>query len=91
MPFLRTSRYAHSELVETTTETGRAVSAVKLRRLPAPPSAPYTVDADDRVDLIAYQQFGDAPRFWHVADANSDLDARTLIEPGRVIAAPENP
>lgn len=90
MPFLRSSRYARVELVEATVG-GRTVTAVKLRRLPDPASAPYAVDAEDRVDTIAHRAYGDATRGWHVADANTELDARRLATPGRLIRRPEQP
>jgi hypothetical protein len=67
------------------------VAAVKLRRLPAPPAVDYTVDAQDRIDTIAQRRTGDGTRFWHVADANSELEARALAEPGRIIEVPEHP
>lgn len=91
MPFLPSSRYARTELVEVTTRDGRTVAAVKLRRLPDPPAAPYTVDAEDRLDTIAHAAYGDATRGWHVADANTELDARALATAGRTIRRPEQP
>ena len=42
------------------------------------------VQAGDRLDLLAQARTGDATQFWHVADANTALDGRTLVEtPGR--------
>ncbi|HEY5928104.1 MAG TPA: hypothetical protein VIV11_40735 [Kofleriaceae bacterium] len=63
---------------------------MKLRKLPEPQAVPYTVDDNDRVDLVAQRRYGEATRYWHVADANTELDARELCEPGRVITVPEH-
>jgi len=38
------------------------------------------VQAGDRLDLIAQDRVGDATQFWHIADANTALDSRTLVE-----------
>ena len=67
------------------------MTAVRLRRLPAPPGSPETVTAAaDRPDLIAERRLRDATRFWHVADANTELDARDLTRPvGRAVNVPE--
>ena len=32
----------------------------------------------DRLDLLAQARYGDDTRFWHIADANTALDARKL-------------
>lgn len=77
--FLDNSRYKNVATVETALATGETVVALKLRRLTPMAGAPRGVQAGDRLDLIAYEQHGDATRFWHVADANSALDSRTLV------------
>ena len=38
------------------------------------------MQSGDRLDLIAQARVGDATQFWHVADANTALDGRTLVE-----------
>lgn len=73
------SRYARTPVDTVTTARGRQVAAIRLRRLPDPPADPYTVKQDERLDLIAQRAFDDGTRFWHVADANSALEARTLV------------
>jgi nucleoid-associated protein YgaU len=88
MAFLNTSRYAAFPTVETPANGGRTVVAVTLRVLPPTEGDPYVVLENDRLDLIADRSYGDATRFWRIADANSELDARRLIEPGRVIDLP---
>ncbi|MGD9614573.1 MAG: hypothetical protein AB7H90_12215 [Alphaproteobacteria bacterium] len=76
--FLERSRYAKTPVDEVEI-AGRKVAAIRLRRLPSPPADPYVVRQGDRLDLIAQRQFGDGTRFWHIADANSALEARTLV------------
>jgi hypothetical protein len=73
------SRYARTPVDTVTTSRGRAVAAIRLRRLPDPPAEPYTVRQDERLDLIAQQRYDDGTTFWHIADANSALEARTLV------------
>ena len=77
--FADSSRYARIPVDTVTTTRGRAVAAIRLRRLPAPPADPYTVRQGDRLDLLAQQRFDDGTKFWHIADANSALEARTLV------------
>ena len=78
--FLANSRYAKVATVETTTSTGETVLALKLRRLPPVQGDAQVVQAGDRLDLIAQARVGDATQFWHVADVNTALDGRTLVE-----------
>jgi hypothetical protein len=78
--FLANSRYAKVPTVETTGSAGEVVRAVKLRPLTAVTGEPRTVMAGDRLDLIAHERSGDPSQFWHIADANSALDSRTLVE-----------
>lgn len=77
--FLPNSRYTNVATVDTVTGTGERVLALKLRRLDAVGGAARTVQAGDRLDLFAHAINGDATRFWHVADANTALDGRTLV------------
>jgi hypothetical protein len=77
--FLANSRYAKVATVETVNSTGERIVALKLRTLTPIDGDPQTVQAGDRLDLIAQARVGDATQFWHVADANTALDARTLV------------
>jgi hypothetical protein len=77
--FLPNSRYANVAQVETTTGTGETVLALKLRRLTPVAGAAHVVEGGDRLDLYAQTIAGDATQFWHVADANTALDGRTLV------------
>ena len=87
--FLANSRYAKVATVETTTSTGEQVVALKLRRLTPATGEPQVVESGDRLDLYAHAINGDATQFWHVADANSALDGRTLVEkPGDTLDVP---
>ena len=63
---------------------------VKLRALPDTSGEAVTVRAHDQLDAISEARYGgDATRYWHVADANSELEAAELTrEPGRVIDVP---
>jgi hypothetical protein len=79
--FLPSSRYAQVAQCQVTQADGSAVTAVKLRRLPPMTGDPTTMNANDRLDIIAGQQYGDGTMFWHIADANTELSARKLLEP----------
>jgi hypothetical protein len=87
--FLPNSRYHKVATVQTTTSTGEVVTALKLRRLTPVTGEPQMVQAGDRLDLLAQARTGDATQFWHIADANTALDGRTLVEtPGEVLNVP---
>lgn len=89
--FLPNSRYAKVATVETVTSTGASVVALKLRHLTPVPGRPHTVQAGERLDLYAQAATGDATQFWHIADANTALDGRTLVElPGDTLLLPES-
>jgi hypothetical protein len=89
--FTPDSRYAATPTEAALDAQGRGVTVVRLRRLPETPGSPETVTAAaDRPDLIAERRLRDATRFWRVADANTELDARDLARPiGRVVNVPE--
>ena len=88
--FLSNSRYAAVQTIVVRTRDGREVTAVKLRRLADPARSYYTVVRTDRLDIIARRRYGDATQFWHVADANTELEATALVDrPGRVIETPD--
>ena len=91
MAFLKSSRYAAAAAIEVAHPDGRTVAAIALRVLPATSGDPYVVQENDRLDIVANRSYKDATRFWHIADANSELDARDLIKPGRRIGLPPVP
>jgi len=89
--FLPNSRYAKVATVETTTSTGETVVALKRRYLTPVSGEPQRVQSGDRLDLFAHARSGDATQFWHVADANTALDGRTLVEtPGDTLVVPRS-
>ena len=68
---------------------GDIVTVARLRRLPVVAGEATVVKGNDRLDVIADRTFGDPTQFWHVADANSELEASRLVEtPNRVIQVP---
>ena len=88
--FLESSRYYKLAVVDVLTKDGQTVKAVKLRRLPPINGTPAVVNGEDRLDIIAQRQYNDPTRFWHIADANTELQADDLVkEAGRVINIPE--
>jgi hypothetical protein len=77
--FLQSSRYFNLKTVAVETEDGRTVAAVTLRRLPYVAGTPTVIKGNDRLDVIAQRKYSDATKFWHVADANTELDANNLV------------
>ncbi|HEY8613421.1 MAG TPA: hypothetical protein VIL69_19330 [Roseomonas sp.] len=87
--FLDNSRYARIRQDAVTLPGGRTGTAIALRRLPPTDGIPRTVGEDDRLDLMAHAALGDGTGFWRIADANTELEAKALVEEsGRVIAVP---
>ena len=81
------SRYAKIPIVEVETATGKKANAVKLRRLPYTPGNLTEVKGTDRLDIMAHRKSKDGTKFWHIADANTELEANALVKNER----PENP
>jgi len=88
LAFLPNSRYFNSPTVTVPAAGGLSVAAVKLRRLPIEGGDPRALEQQDRLDIIARQLYADGTRFWHIADANTELEANALLHPGRVIRVP---
>jgi hypothetical protein len=87
--FLDTSRYAQVAQDEVTGLDGRPVRALRLRRLSYVIGDPHAVTDHDRLDILAQASYADGSRFWHIADANTGLDARQLTaEPGATLTLP---
>lgn len=92
--FLDSSRYFTVKTVEAETG-GRKVGAVMLRRLPYVAGTPTVIKGNDRLDVMAQRKYSDPTRFWHIADANTELDANNLVKERpqdketRVIDVPE--
>jgi phage tail protein X len=83
------SRY--SDLPQTTnvTATGEQLLGVTVRFIPrVAASFVHTVQQGERLDLLAFKYYGDASRWWQIADANPAeaayppalLDARPIVD-----------
>ena len=81
------SRYAKQKTVEVKLENGRKATAITLRRLPPTTGTPTALKANDRLDVMALRKYNDSSKFWHIADANTELQARDLVKD----EPPENP
>lgn len=88
--FLKNSRY-YSLPTHTTCIDRRPVALLNWRRLPATPGEATLVRSHDQLDAMAEQRYADATRYWHIADANSALQANELTEvPGSEIQLPKD-
>ena len=87
--FLKTSRYSKTETVTTTDVRNREVQAIKLRQLPAAQGEAVMIINGSQLDVMSKQNYQDGTKFWHIADANTELEANALVETsGRVIKRP---
>ncbi len=77
--FEANSRYLKCPIVEVETAKGEKVNAVKLRRLPAAAGNLTPVAGTDRLDIMAHRRYTDGEKFWHIADANTELEANQLV------------
>jgi hypothetical protein len=88
--FLKTSRYFDQETVELTLKNGKTIKGVKFRRIPPTAGSPFYIKGGDRLDIIAHENYGVASKFWHIADANTGLEAVDLTRSaGNIISVPE--
>ncbi len=74
------SRYVKCPVVEVETAKGTKLNAVKLRRLPYTPGHLTETKGTDRLDIMSFRKYKDGTKFWHLADANSELEANRLVE-----------
>ena len=81
------SRYAQTPTVDAKSATGKTAKVVKLRRIPSTPGNLTEVKGTDRLDIMAHRKYSDGTKFWHIADANSELEANSLV----ANETPENP
>ncbi len=89
--FLDNSRYHKTPVCEDSRIKKKPVKALKLRLLPNTKGVVHDVKEQDRLDVMAQRQFDDPTKFWHIADANTELEANTLVEEsGRKIIVPES-
>jgi hypothetical protein len=85
--FTPRSRYASVADATYQSSDGRAVKYKVLRITPQTTSTQsHTVAQGDRLDLIAFQQYGDAEQFWRICDGNDALrpDDLTLQAGARI-------
>jgi nucleoid-associated protein YgaU len=88
--FLKNSRYFGLPTASGADRAGRPVQGVRLRRLPATPGIELQVKDKDQLDVMSERRYKDATRYWHIADANSELEANELVRvAGRRILVPE--
>ena len=88
--FFRGSRYETVASAELVTADGRTIRYKRVRFIPQTPGVlPYRTKAEDRLDHIAYQTYGDAEQFWRICDANLALRPDELTaQPGTRLLLP---
>ena len=90
--FSRSSRYFGGKVVTTSLDSKKQTQVLALRRLPEVGGIPTDIRGGDRLDIMAEQRYEDSTQFWHIADANTDLDATELTKTvGRKIEVPDQP
>lgn len=88
--FLQSSRYHKIKTADGVTRDGRTVKALTLRKLPAVNGNSTVIKGSDRLDIMAQRQYNNGTMFWHIGDANTELQANDLVkETGRTIKVPE--
>ncbi len=91
--FLKNSRYFGLPTVPARgPRSDASITIVKLRPLPDSDGAPTAVLAHEQLDAMSEQRYGSDPtRYWHIADANSELEAAELTRTvGREIDVPSS-
>ena len=84
--FLENSRYYNQPTMTWKLKDGREVALLQPRLLPALEAAATPLQANDRLDILALRHYNDGTQFWHIADANTELEARLLPSSPRVSA-----
>ena len=84
-----TSRYANSQVV-TVTQDGlpRQVITPSQQMAYSFNYISYQVRGSDRLDLLAWQFYGDPTVWWKIADANPEIISWLTIPAGTVIRVP---
>lgn len=84
------SRYTGLPTIAVPAPDGTTVTLGAPRIAPPPEqtAGSYTIQAGDRLDLIARAVLGDSTGWWRIADANDADDATDLEAPGRPVALP---
>jgi phage baseplate assembly protein W len=88
--FRASSRYHNQKIINVIDQQGREIPALSLRRIPSIEGKNMIVRAGDRLDIISQQLYNDPTKFWHIADANTELDSTSLTATaGQAIKVPE--
>lgn len=88
--FIESSRYYRTPERQVPVRGGKVATVVALRRTPVPTGDLVVVKANDQLDRMAHARYDDGTRYWHIADANTELQARQLTsDAGRAIIIPE--
>jgi hypothetical protein len=83
------SRYADVKTYTVTGPGGKTVTALGIRLIPPTPAGFFvTASAAQRLDHLAFNFYRNPEKFWLIADANTEMDAEDLLEPGRSLAIP---
>jgi nucleoid-associated protein YgaU len=83
------SRYQNVGVYEAQDATGRIVKALKIRFIPPTPAGYlHTFTNDERLDILAFRFYGNAEKFWLIADANTEMDPEDLARPGNQLLIP---
>jgi hypothetical protein len=48
--------------------------------MPYAPGNLTEVKGTDRLDIMAHRKYADGTKFWHAADANTELEANDLVK-----------
>jgi hypothetical protein len=83
--FTKSSRYNGIKYVERFTDDGHKVNAVFLRRILLLEGELTNAKGNDRLDIIALDKYNDPTMFWHIADANTELQANDLVKRTRTV------
>ena len=88
--FLKKSRYYGIKTVVALDSRAREVTAVTIRQLPPTTGSAVTVKDGMQLDVESERRYKDGTRYWHIADAGTELEANKLVErSGRSIAVPD--
>jgi hypothetical protein len=92
MTFFKGSRYERIGELETSLPDSTVVRYKRTRLVPpAAAGRGHVINEQDRLDLLAYEHYTDAERFWLLCDGNDVLWPPDLVaEPGKEIAIPES-
>ena len=79
--FSSRSRYASVSDAVYQDASGRQITYKLIRLTPdAPTLQVHTVAQGDRLDLVAYQYYGDPEQYWRICDGNNALRPDDLTE-----------